>query len=128
MSERRSGLVPYLFVEDGGAMVDWYRRVFGFEEHSRFVDDAGRVTNAELKVGDTELWLDGSGAAQWEAHGRGPTTWIGVWVEDPDAVVARIRAAGVEVDEPVDKPYGIRMSGSVTDPAGYRWGFMRRID
>jgi uncharacterized glyoxalase superfamily protein PhnB len=40
-------------------------------------------------------------------------------------MVERIREAGVAIDPPEDKPYGVRMAGSVTDPAGYGWGFMR---
>jgi hypothetical protein len=59
MAERRSGLVPYLFYDDAGPMADWYAKVFGFEELSRYTDATGRVTNAEIWVGDTELWMDG---------------------------------------------------------------------
>jgi hypothetical protein len=33
--EQRSGLVPYLFYDNTAAMIDWYKAVFGFEEHSR---------------------------------------------------------------------------------------------
>jgi PhnB protein len=124
MTQRRSGIVPYLFCEDAGALADWYVGVFGFEELSRYADDTGRVRNAELKVGDTELWLDGGPPRG--SLGGGPPVWIGVWVDDPDAMARRIRAKGVEIDAPEDKPYGVRMTGSVTDPAGYRWGFMRR--
>jgi PhnB protein len=127
MKTGRSGLVPYLFYEDAGAMADWYSRVFGFEELSRYTDESGRVNNAELRVGDTELWLDGNGSSYWEQNGRGPAGWIGVWVDDPDAVYERVKAHGVEIAAPQDKPYGVRVTGVVTDPAGYQWGFMRRI-
>jgi PhnB protein len=125
MTQHRSGIVPYLFCEDARALADWYVRVFGFEELSSYPDDTGRVRNAELKVGDTELWLDGGGPPGGSL-GEGPPVWIGVWVDDPDVMVERIREAGVAIDAPEDKPYGVRMTGSVTDPAGYRWGFMRR--
>jgi uncharacterized glyoxalase superfamily protein PhnB len=49
MAERRSGLVPYLFYDDAGPMADWYAKVFGFEELSRYTDATGRVTNAEMR-------------------------------------------------------------------------------
>ena len=127
MAVPRSGIVPYLFYEDAGAMLDWYSRVFGFAELSRWRDAQGKVTNAEMSVGQTELWLDGNGPAYWEKHGRGPSPWIGVWVDDIDTLLARVRAAGIEVDDPAERDFGVRMSGEVTDPAGYRWSFMQRV-
>jgi len=112
------GLVPYLYYEDAAAMLDWYARVFGWVERGRWEAD-GKVHNAEMQVGDGELWLDGGGPA--------PTrpTWVGVWVDDLDAMYERVRAAGVEADPPETKPYGVRML-TVSDPAGYDWGFMTR--
>jgi hypothetical protein len=38
----------------------------------------------------------------------------------------RIRIHGIEIDLPQDKPYCVRMTGTVRDPAGYSWAFMRR--
>jgi hypothetical protein len=34
-------------------------RVFGFEEIGRWANADGKIHNAEMRVGDTELWLDG---------------------------------------------------------------------
>jgi PhnB protein len=127
MALPRNGIVPYLFYEDAGAMMDWYARVFGFVELSRWPDADGNVVNGEMSVGQTELWLDGGGAAYWEKNGRGPAPWIGVWVDDLDALCAHIRSEGVEVGDPVERNFGVRMSGEVVDPAGYKWGFMERV-
>jgi PhnB protein len=125
MAPHRSGLVAYLFYEDASTMIDWYTTVFGFKEHSRYTNADGKVTNAELIVGDTELWMDGKPPASWSASG---VAWIGVWVDDPDAIYERIKAHGLAIAAPEDKPYGVRLTGVVEDPAGYRWGFMRRLD
>jgi uncharacterized glyoxalase superfamily protein PhnB len=127
-SVHRSGIVPYLFYEDAEAAMAWYGRVFGWEEVGVWRDDDGKVQNGEMKVGDTELWLDGGGPAYWEKNGRGPSPWIGVWVDDVDEMTERIRAAGIEVDDPVTREFGIRMSAEVEDLAGYRWSFMQRLD
>jgi len=121
--EHRSGIVPYLFYSDAAGMIQWYTTVFGFQEHSRYTDEAGRITNAEMIVGDTELWMDGNPPEGWSPES---VPWIGVWVDDPDAVHQRMEAHGVHMDPPEDKPYGVRMTGSVRDPAGYSWAFMRR--
>jgi uncharacterized glyoxalase superfamily protein PhnB len=121
------GLVPYLFYDDAAAMLAWYGRVFGFVEKSRWAGADGRVQNAEMLVGDSELWLDGGGQRYVERDGKRANQWIGVWVDDPDAMHERVRSAGVEAGPPEDKPYGVRML-TVVDPEGYNWGFMRRLD
>jgi len=78
-------LVPYLHYDDAAAMIEWYERVFGFTEGRRWLDDDGRVENADMVVGDTELWMDGGGRAMHDAAGN-PSAWIGVWVDDVDAM------------------------------------------
>ena len=39
MSEQFKGVVPYLFYDDAAAAIDWYTKVFGFEERGRWADD-----------------------------------------------------------------------------------------
>jgi uncharacterized glyoxalase superfamily protein PhnB len=119
------GLVPQVHYEDAGAMLDWLSRVLGFEERSRYVDRDGIVRQAEMRVGDVELWLSGRGSGYWETRPR-PDGWIGVWVDDVDAQYERVRAAGVEAPPPVDQDYDVR-SFNVRDPEGYLWGFLRRL-
>jgi uncharacterized glyoxalase superfamily protein PhnB len=126
MEDSIGNLVPYLFCEDVGAALEWYERVFGFVERMRWPGPGGRIENAEMIVGDTELWLDGGPQRFFDVEGAPARPWIGVWVDDVDAMHRRVTAAGVEVQPPEDKPYGVRMM-TVTDPEGNEWGFMRRI-
>jgi uncharacterized glyoxalase superfamily protein PhnB len=120
------GVTPYLVYEDAGSMLDWLSRVFGFQERSRFVDKDGIVQQAEMLVGDTELWFGGRGPGHWEKDGKGPDQVILVWVDDVDAMYQHVVDAGVEVEPPQDKSYDVR-SLDVRDPEGYRWGFLRRL-
>lgn len=116
------GIVPYLFYDDVETAMEWYARVFGFEETSRWTNDTGKVLNAEMRVGNTELWLDGSGRRK-DSDER--PTWIGIWVDDVDAVYEHVTAAGGACEPPVTREFGVRML-NVNDPAGYLWGFIRR--
>ena len=117
------GIVPYLFYDDVEAALAWYERVFGFEVLSRWPNETGAIQNAEMRVGNTELWLDGGGKRK-DTDER--PTWFGIWVDDVDAVHARIQAAGIECEAPEDKPYGVR-AFNVPDGMGHLWGFQRRI-
>ena len=51
--------------------------------------------------------------------------WIGIWVDDVDAVYRRVQDAGIECEAPVDRDFGVRML-TVPDEMGYLWGFIRR--
>ena len=116
------GVVPYLFYDDVAAAMQWYTRVFGFEELGRWTDSAGVIRNAEMRVGDTELWLDGSGKRK-DLDER--PVWIGIWVDDVDAVYAQVLSAGVECEPPLDRDFAVRML-NVPDGMGYLWGFIKR--
>jgi uncharacterized glyoxalase superfamily protein PhnB len=118
------GITPYLHYDDVGSIVTWLKRVFGFIEKGRWVNEQGITNNAELVVGSTEVWLDGD-PDWWKQKGRRPEEWIGIWVNDVDAMFERVKAAGIEAEPPQDKFYAVRVF-QVTDPEGYTWGFMQR--
>ena len=122
MTDQYQGIVPYLYYDDAEAAMDWYTRVFGFEEIGRWANESGRIQNAEMRVGNTELWLDGSGRRK-DTDER--PTWIGIWVDDVDAVHRKVQEAGIECEAPVDRDFGVRML-NVQDGMGYLWGFIRR--
>ena len=120
------GITPYLVYEDAGAMLEWLSRVFGFQERSRFVDSDGIVQQAEMLVGDTELWFGGRGPGYWEQQGKRPDQYILVWVDDVDAMYRHVKDAGVDVEPPSDKSYDVRAL-AIQDPEGYHWSFLRRL-
>jgi len=121
-----AGVTTCLRYEDAAEAIDWLERVCGFEERARFVDKDGIVRQAEVFVGDAEVFLSGHGRGYWERNERGPGQYLVVWVDDVDAQYERVRAAGVDAKPPVDQSWGVR-NFSVTDPGGYHWGFARRL-
>jgi PhnB protein len=122
MADPSRGFVPYLFLDDAAAALQWYARVFGFEEIGRWAGDDGKVHNAEMRAGDAEVWLDGGGRLRTDDP---RPQWVGIWVDDVDAMYQRITAAGITCDAPVDREFGVQML-NVPDGMGYLWGFMRR--
>jgi uncharacterized glyoxalase superfamily protein PhnB len=118
------GITPYLHYDNLDAMIEWLTRVFGFVERGRWVNSQGILRNAELYAGTGEVWLEGD-PQYWAQRGRRPEEWIGIWVDDVDAMYDQVTAAGVEATAPQDKFYGIR-TFDVIDPEGYTWGFIQR--
>ncbi|MDH3680884.1 MAG: SRPBCC domain-containing protein [Acidimicrobiia bacterium] len=120
------GIVAGVMYRDVGAASDWLVEHLGFEVRGLFADADGRINNAELRVGATEVWLFENQAIPEPTEGL-PRQWIGVWVDDVDAAHQRVAASGIRATEPEDANYGVR-SFNVTGPEGVMWGFLRRID
>lgn len=118
------GVTPYLYYDDAASVADWLVRVFGFVEMGRHAGADGVIQNIELRVGSQEIWLDGYPKHQVRAES--PSPWIGVWVDDVDAMYQRLMKRGAASSPPVDRGFGVRMV-QATDPEGRAWGFMKRI-
>jgi len=117
-----------LFVDDVQTAKAFYRNVF--EVETIFEDEV----SAALKFDNLILNLLHVGSAgeiiEPDAPGRrdaGPRFQLSVWVDDVDAVCARLRERGVVLlAGPKDRPWGMRTANFV-DPAGHSWEVAQRI-
>ncbi len=118
-----------LFVEDLAAARDWYARAFGLEEH--YADDVsvvflfdGTMINL-LQISEASELIAPAPIGGRDAGSRMQFT---VEVEDVDAQVATLAAAGIPVlNGPMDRPWGVR-TAAFADPAGHVWEFAAASD
>jgi PhnB protein len=120
----RNALTPYITVKNAAAAIDFYKKVFGATELMRMADSDGKVGHAELKIGDAVLMLSDEfpeyGVRSPETIGGTPVT-LSLYVEDVDAIAAKVVAEGAKVLRPVeDQFYGDR-AGKFEDPFGHHW-------
>jgi uncharacterized glyoxalase superfamily protein PhnB len=84
-----------------------------------YVDHVGLASSREL-TGESS-WLS-AGEVEVGFHtGRAaetPAVTLSFLVADVDTEVERLRAAGVEITDPADKPWGAR-AATTRDPAGH---------
>src|SRR5207248_2141620 len=108
--ERFHTITPQLVVSDANAAIAFYRDAFDARELERKLDDRGRVTHAELSIGDSLLLVhddfsDLGGPAAPEPGSAGIT--IHLYLPDPDAAFDRAIAAGARILLPMDdRPWG----------------------
>lgn len=108
-------IIPGISVHDCEAAIEFYKRALGATERTRFSDDEGKVMHAELQLGDSVLMI--GPPMDGETH----TLHAMVYVNDCDAVFARMRdAGGTPKKEPEDQFWGDR-AGQITDPFGNEW-------
>jgi uncharacterized glyoxalase superfamily protein PhnB len=50
-------VTPHLVVKNGAEAIDFYKKAFGAIEESRALTPDGRVMHAEIKVGDSIVFL-----------------------------------------------------------------------
>lgn len=122
-----SPLMPTLLYDDAPAMIDWLCGNFGFARHAVYEDEQGGIGHAELTLGEGMIMMGTArendfGALQGTPRRLGGTTQsVNIVVSDPDAVHARVVAAGGVIVMPLsDMPYGGR-SFSCRDPEGHLW-------
>lgn len=124
-------VTPHLIVDDAAHTIDWYKSGFGAVEVSRAVGPDGKIMHAEIRIGNSSLYLNDP-----MGGGKGPKTLggspIGLWIytEDADALFNRAIAAGAKVapgpmGQLQDQFWGDRC-GTLVDPAGYQWTIATR--
>ena len=120
-------IVPYLYVDDVAAYLEFLSRAFGFESRVHEVDplDPEHV-HAQAALGDAVVMV-GHASTKWgTAPARKlPALHSGIYVsvDDVDAHFRRARSAGATIEsEPVDKDWGDRMY-TARDPEGNQWYF-----
>lgn len=80
----------------------------------------GKITHAELKIGDSMLFLsDDFNQAAPAPDGRSISLFL--YVEDADSVFNRAVAAGARVDMPLENMFWGDRYGKLTDPFGHQW-------
>jgi PhnB protein len=117
-------LQPYLMFTNTAQAIAFYTTVFGAVERFRMPEPGGRISHAEIQIGDCVVMMADEAPAieAWSVeHFGGSPISLMLYVEDCDAVFKKALAAGaISQREPADQPYGDRICG-IKDPFGYRW-------
>ena len=123
--------IPYLSVSGAGEAVAFYSRVFETEPVLLLDMPDGQVMHCEFRVGGGRFFL----SEELPEHGGTPspvslgatTVAVHLYVDDCDAMVARMKGHGAEVlMEPADMFWGERFA-RVRDPFGHEWGIATRL-
>jgi uncharacterized glyoxalase superfamily protein PhnB len=117
-------VTPNLVVRNAAGALDFYKRVFGAEEITRYQKSDGRIWHAELRIGDSVLFLSDElphSSVRAPSPEAFASTAIQIYVEDVDAVFKNALDAGARrIRDLSDTFWGDRM-GIVADPFGHTW-------
>jgi len=117
-------VTPSLIVQNAAEAIEFYKKALGAEEIMRMTGPDGKIGHAELKIGDSIIFLTDEMPGM---NSKSPQTLGGtsgslyLYVEDVDKAFQRALDAGGKVSMPLmDMFWGDRF-GSFVDPYGQTW-------
>lgn len=121
---------PHLAIRVLLPAIEFYEKAFGAVELRRFSNDDGSVHVSEMEIGGAMFHLHEETPRSKQLSPEtvnAVTSLIGIFVDDPHAMVNRAEAAGARVSSPVqDYEYGYRQ-GIIVDPFGHQWLIQKKI-
>jgi PhnB protein len=115
---------PYLIIKDAARAIEFYKKAFGATEIMRMAEPSGKVTHAEIKIGNSPIMLADEfpemGALSPQTIGGSPVS-IFLYVENVDALANQAIAAGAKVLMPVQDQFWGDRYGKLADPFGHLW-------
>jgi len=124
-------VTPSLVVRNAAKAIDFYKKAFGAEERMRMAGPGGKITHAELKIGDSIIFLHDEmpemGSKSPESLGGSASTLF-LYVPDVDSSFKRAVDAGGKSTMPVTDMFWGDRFGSLTDPFGHSWGLSTHVE
>jgi PhnB protein len=128
MEKHQVSVTPWLSVRNGKQAIEFYKTAFGAREVYHLEDPGGAVVS-RLALEGAEFWLSDEspehGNYSPESLGGGSVKLL-LTLPDPDALFARVVAAGAREVYPVQEGHGWRV-GRVVDPFGHHWEIGRPL-
>ncbi len=116
-------ITPSLTCRGADRAIEFYKKVFGAKELMRAPSPDGKISHAELKIGDSMIFLNDEFPQAGATASASPgSIYLFLYVEDVDAVFNRAVAAGARTDMPVQDMFWGDRYGKLIDPFGHRWG------
>jgi PhnB protein len=124
-------VTPYLFVRSAASAIDFYKNVFGATEVMRMAGSNGKITHAELRIGDSIVMLADenppTGVMSPQTVG-GFSVGLHVYVENVDAVIQKGVENGAKLLRPIKNQFYGDRSGSLLDPFGHMWSVATHVE
>jgi PhnB protein len=118
-------VTPHLVIHGAAAAIDFYTKALGAQELSRMTGPGGMIGHAELKIGDSVIFLadefPGAPAKSPQTVGASTAT-LNLYVPDVDASFKKAISAGAKETMPVQDMFWGDRYGTFTDPYGHVWG------
>jgi PhnB protein len=123
-------VTPYLTVNNGSKVIDFYKKAFNAEELFRETMPDGKILHARMRIGDSIVRLSDelAGSPHKSPASLGATTvTLHIYTEDVDGLWRQAVQAGAKVIMPLDNQFWGERYGILVDPFGHQWSMSMAI-
>jgi len=123
-------ITPSLTCRDAAKAIDFYKKAFGAQELMRMPSPDGKISHAEIKIGDSVVFISDEfpGRTAAPSPTATPSSSLFLYVEDVDTVFNRAVSAGAKSTMPLQDMFWGDRFGNVVDPFGHQWGLATHIE
>jgi PhnB protein len=123
-------ITPALTCKDAAKAIDFYKEAFGATEVMRMPGPGGSVAHAELRIGDSVIFVSDEfpGMSAAPTPGATPSSYVFLYTENADATFNKAVASGATVSMPLADMFWGDRYGKVTDPFGHSWGVATHVE
>lgn len=119
---------PALTCKDAARAIDFYKKAFNAQEIMRMAAPDGKISHAELKIGDSVIFLNDEMGPMMGTTTGTPRLSLFLYVEDADTTFNNAVKAGAKVDMPLENQFWGDRYGKLTDPFGHQWGVATHVE
>jgi PhnB protein len=119
---------PALTCKDAARAIDFYKKAFHAEEVMRMPAPDGKISHAELKIGDSIIFLNDEMGPMSGASSGTPRMSLFLYVDDADTTFNNAVKAGAKVEMPLENQFWGDRYGKLTDPFGHQWGIATHVE
>jgi PhnB protein len=119
---------PALTCKDAARAIDFYKKAFNAREIMRMPAPDGKISHAELRIGDSIIFLNDEMGPMTGTTTGTPRLSLFLYVEDADTTFNNAVKAGAKVDMPLENQFWGDRYGKLTDPFGHQWGVATHVE
>lgn len=126
-------VTPCLIVQGGARALEFYASVFRATDRMRFPGPGNSIAHAEIQIGDSIIIIEdesperGTKAPPAGGIGGSPS-FLFIYVEDVDAVIAHAVKLGAKLQRPAQNQFYGDRDGYILDPFGHGWTIATHVE
>jgi PhnB protein len=119
---------PSLTCKDAARAIEFYKDVFDAAEIVNMPSPDGKISHAELKIGDSIIFVNDVMGPMTAPPSGTPLMSLFLYVENADKTFTKAVAAGAKIDMALENQFWGDRYGKVTDPFGHQWGIATHVE
>jgi PhnB protein len=119
---------PSLTCKDAARAIEFYKDVFDAVEIVNMSSPDGKISHAELKIGDSIIFVNDEMGPMAAATPGTQCMSLFLYVENADKTFTRAVASGAQIDMALENQFWGDRYGKVTDPFGHQWGIATHVE